>query len=384
MSADASSIGSYLLQFFRRRRASLDSLENSTQPVSPRKGGGFRRWRLVIDTPEEAEIHSRFHRSEFCDRRQRDPNTPIESSDDEEILSQDSSANLPDIMGQTFEVVDSSTGGSRYLVDHRVIPHNVVEGDTPELTDHMSTDEDPTSGSPEPEDDANGGVPSPRTPPHQPVSHLSLNIILPPTARHSPSSSSSSSTNNGASSGWVTPGAPNPSALPPPDLQRAWPSLHQSAMRRSQQQQDPADIEAERYEFKRKLRLLPTHKFVPPKTNSGVALQCPICMCEYETDEALRTLPCFHRFHTNCIDRWLCIKRYCPVCKYDPVKDIVLIPRSSLRTESGAVQSTEDLNLRLPEFAQNVRSRSAPSTPSINPLPDPHRDDDEDLLTTVL
>ena len=30
-----------------------------------------------------------------------------------------------------------------------------------------------------------------------------------------------------------------------------------------------------------------------------------------------RALPCIHRFHRECIDRWLAVKRVCPSCKFD-------------------------------------------------------------------
>lgn len=32
---------------------------------------------------------------------------------------------------------------------------------------------------------------------------------------------------------------------------------------------------------------------------------CGICITEYEAHEDLRLLPCFHRFHVQCIDIWL-------------------------------------------------------------------------------
>ncbi|KAJ1919433.1 hypothetical protein IWQ60_007253 [Tieghemiomyces parasiticus] len=46
--------------------------------------------------------------------------------------------------------------------------------------------------------------------------------------------------------------------------------------------------------------------------------QCPVCEDPFETDDALRQLPCRHAFHMGCVDKWL-MKRMarCPLCKYN-------------------------------------------------------------------
>lgn len=38
---------------------------------------------------------------------------------------------------------------------------------------------------------------------------------------------------------------------------------------------------------------------------SMVGVVCDICLNEYKLDDKLRTIPCLHRFHTKCIDKWL-------------------------------------------------------------------------------
>jgi hypothetical protein len=42
---------------------------------------------------------------------------------------------------------------------------------------------------------------------------------------------------------------------------------------------------------------------------------CVICLERYEGDEAVRTIPCMHSFHSVCIDRWLQNTAICPICK---------------------------------------------------------------------
>jgi hypothetical protein len=66
---------------------------------------------------------------------------------------------------------------------------------------------------------------------------------------------------------------------------------------------------------------LPTHAI----TSADVAAapdehrSCTVCFDEFAEGDMLRTLPCFHRFHTDCIDRWLSRSCLCPICKHSVV-----------------------------------------------------------------
>lgn len=46
------------------------------------------------------------------------------------------------------------------------------------------------------------------------------------------------------------------------------------------------------------------------------ALECAVCLSEFEDAETLRLIPkCDHVFHTECIDEWLVSHTTCPVCR---------------------------------------------------------------------
>jgi hypothetical protein len=47
---------------------------------------------------------------------------------------------------------------------------------------------------------------------------------------------------------------------------------------------------------------------------SGVSAECMICMCAFRDGDVLRMLPCMHKYHVDCVDRWLDMKETCPIC----------------------------------------------------------------------
>ncbi|KAG6618348.1 E3 ubiquitin-protein ligase [Phytophthora cinnamomi] len=46
---------------------------------------------------------------------------------------------------------------------------------------------------------------------------------------------------------------------------------------------------------------------------------CAICLGAFELDGRARMMPCFHRFHPECIDPWLQEKALCPICKFPAI-----------------------------------------------------------------
>ena len=52
--------------------------------------------------------------------------------------------------------------------------------------------------------------------------------------------------------------------------------------------------------------------------------RCCICLCDYETGDEVRQLPCEHGCHLDCMDQHLAQSKFCPMCRTE-----VLTPRSS-------------------------------------------------------
>lgn len=57
--------------------------------------------------------------------------------------------------------------------------------------------------------------------------------------------------------------------------------------------------------------------------NEGEQGECSICLDEWEVGgNSVKEMPCKHRFHSDCIGRWLGIRGSCPICRYQmPVEE---------------------------------------------------------------
>ncbi|CAL1414481.1 unnamed protein product [Linum trigynum] len=55
---------------------------------------------------------------------------------------------------------------------------------------------------------------------------------------------------------------------------------------------------------------------------SGDDAACCICLASYRDDDELKELPCSHLFHASCVDIWLKLKAFCPLCKCRVIKPI--------------------------------------------------------------
>jgi hypothetical protein len=58
---------------------------------------------------------------------------------------------------------------------------------------------------------------------------------------------------------------------------------------------------------------------IPFSVHTNIGFSCPICLAEYQNEELIRTLPCAHSYHTDCIDTWLSTCNNCPLCRQPPV-----------------------------------------------------------------
>ncbi|XP_010414840.1 PREDICTED: RING-H2 finger protein ATL11-like isoform X2 [Camelina sativa] len=81
------------------------------------------------------------------------------------------------------------------------------------------------------------------------------------------------------------------------------------------------------------IETFPTFQYSTVKTLriGKEALECPVCLNEFEDDETLRLIPkCCHVFHPGCIDAWLRSHATCPLCRADlipvPGESIIQIP----------------------------------------------------------
>ncbi|XWS53588.1 hypothetical protein CRYUN_Cryun10bG0014200 [Craigia yunnanensis] len=99
----------------------------------------------------------------------------------------------------------------------------------------------------------------------------------------------------------------------------------------------------------RVLKSLPVFTF-SSKTRPDSAIECAVCLSEFEENETGRVLPkCNHSFHLECIDMWFHSHSTCPLCR-TPVEesvpvsenpgDLVITINEPSGGESGSNQSS--------------------------------------------
>ncbi|WCJ28924.1 RING/U-box superfamily protein [Euphorbia peplus] len=95
------------------------------------------------------------------------------------------------------------------------------------------------------------------------------------------------------------------------------------------------------------------------------ALECAVCLNEFEDDETLRLIPkCSHVFHPDCIDAWLASHTTCPVCRADlvPKPDDIPFDSNSLFEPEQLPQNEIQIEVS-DETDRNRGSEVAPNRP---------------------
>tara|TARA_B100001094_G_C18103289_1_gene756987 strand:- start:691 stop:1332 length:642 start_codon:yes stop_codon:yes gene_type:complete len=69
---------------------------------------------------------------------------------------------------------------------------------------------------------------------------------------------------------------------------------------------------------------------------------CPICTLDFEKNDEIKSTPCNHLFHENCIREWLtqkCTHPLCPVCRHD-CREVFIDNTSKKKKEKGNKKCT--------------------------------------------
>ncbi|KAG7397337.1 hypothetical protein PHYBOEH_000849 [Phytophthora boehmeriae] len=67
------------------------------------------------------------------------------------------------------------------------------------------------------------------------------------------------------------------------------------------------------------IRQLPVIAVTEGMLEASENASCAVCLHAFQVDANVRMMPCFHRFHPDCIDPWLQEKASCPVCKFPAI-----------------------------------------------------------------
>ena len=59
----------------------------------------------------------------------------------------------------------------------------------------------------------------------------------------------------------------------------------------------------------------------PPSPQLDVDPKCVICQYDFCEGELVCTLPCKHKFHTECVEQWLQVRNECPFCKHEIARE---------------------------------------------------------------
>ncbi|KAL2505024.1 RING/U-box superfamily protein [Abeliophyllum distichum] len=86
------------------------------------------------------------------------------------------------------------------------------------------------------------------------------------------------------------------------------------------------DIEMFLRDMPGKKRLLPASKdsieSMPVVKITEPGSECSICLMGFELNGEVKEMPCKHKFHSSCIEKWLRFNGSCPICRFTlPVEE---------------------------------------------------------------
>ncbi|KAF8822990.1 zinc finger, C3HC4 type (RING finger) domain-containing protein [Cardiosporidium cionae] len=114
------------------------------------------------------------------------------------------------------------------------------------------------------------------------------------------------------------------------------------------------------------IQLFPEELFDADKNIAEVQRSCGICKMEYTDQDILRRLPCWHAFHSTCIDKWLEGQKTCPLCRFQ-VDLGLMIDTSEVSYYSGG-EIPVDAMLFVQESELSDRLYGQPSRNSNGPM----------------
>jgi hypothetical protein len=119
---------------------------------------------------------------------------------------------------------------------------------------------------------------------------------------------------------------------------------------------------------------IPLHiinSFPTTKYTQRFAKECTICSDPVSFNQILRTIPCGHDFHQNCIDRWLLqVRSTCPTCNSPAYSSIDTTAESSIiNLESGeylaAASAVKTKRLKQKPKSKELPPLAAPIAPPL-------------------
>ena len=53
------------------------------------------------------------------------------------------------------------------------------------------------------------------------------------------------------------------------------------------------------------------------KKEGSTPEECSVCKMDFDDGDDVKIMPCEHQYHIECIDKWLEMSNFCPLCRYE-------------------------------------------------------------------